>query len=421
MKDNANILVVGSGGREHAIAKALLKSQHVKTVFCAPGNVGMQNDGIKTVEIDELDFSSLKDFVKKNDVDWTFVGPEVALVNGIVDSFLADDLKIIGPNKRAAKLEGSKDYALRFMEKYQIPTAKFKTYQDEKSALLGLKNFSLPVVLKVDGLAAGKGVVIAKTMQEAQAQIKLMFAQGQKQIVLEEFLKGDEYSLFVLTNQQDWQVLPMAQDHKRAFDADKGPNTGGMGAYSPVPQLTLNDYQKMLTKVVLPTINGLKKGSYAYCGIIYIGLILTKEGPKVIEYNVRLGDPETQVVLPRITSDFYILLDACVNQKQLPKITVSQKAVLGVVLAAKGYPKTPLKGQILPTLVSNATIDIDYANVKKVDDNLVGNGGRILNVLASAKDLTTAQQDVYTYLKNYCFNDCFYRKDIGFKATKKSF
>lgn len=421
MKNNVKILVVGSGGREHAIAKALLQSPHVAAVFCAPGNVGMQNDGIRTVDICELAFDALKGFVIENEIEWTFVGPENALVAGIVDSFQADGLKILGPNKRAAQLEGSKDYAMRFMEKYQVPTAKFATYQDSKSAIAGLEQFGEPVVIKADGLAAGKGVVIAQTKQEACLEIKLMFKKGQKQIVLEEFLDGDEYSLFVLTNQKNWRVLPLAQDHKRAFDNDQGPNTGGMGAYSPVPQLLESDYQKMLTQVVKPTIAGLNKGKYQYCGIIYIGLILTKQGPKVIEYNVRLGDPETQVILPRISNDFFTLLDTCVNELELPQIKESSQAVLGVVLAANGYPKEPIKNQVLPVLNKTDVIDIDYANVKSHDEAFMGNGGRLLTVISQGDNLIQAQKQAYQYLNEFDFDGCFYRKDIGFKATNYKF
>ena len=236
MTKKLRLLVVGAGGREHAIAKSLAQSSLVEKVFCAPGNVGMASDKIEVVNIGELEFDALKGLVAEEKIDWTFVGPENALVAGIVDSFEADGLKIFGPNKEAAQLEGSKDYAMRFMDQYQIPTAKFATYQSSETAIAGLKNFSEPIVIKADGLAAGKGVVIAPSKQAAEAEIRLMFKKGQKQIVLEEFLAGDEYSLFVLIGKSGYRILPMAQDHKRAFDQDKGPNTGGMGAYSPVPQ-----------------------------------------------------------------------------------------------------------------------------------------------------------------------------------------
>lgn len=415
------ILVVGSGAREHAIAKKLLQSSEVSEVFCAPGNPGMQIDGIKIVQISELAFDALKGFVKENEISWTFVGPENALVAGIVDSFQADGLQIFGPNKRAAQLEGSKDYAMRFMEKYQIPTAKFATYQNSKDAIAGLNEFGLPVVIKADGLAAGKGVVIAQSSSQAIAEIKLMFKKGQKQIVLEEFLDGAEYSLFVMTNSKNWQVLPMAQDHKRAYDHDLGPNTGGMGAYSPVPQLSKTDYQRMLTEVVQPTIDGLKQGNYEYCGIIYIGLILTAQGPKVIEYNVRLGDPETQVVLPRIENDFAKIVTTCLAQAEIPELKFSNQAVLGVVIAANGYPQDPLKGQVLPNLSQTKNLTLNYANVISQEQTLLGAGGRLVTVVSQATNLNDAQQNAYAYLAKQDLIDCFYRKDIGAKATGQTF
>lgn len=421
MAEKLRLLVVGSGGREHAIAKALANSPLVEKVFCAPGNVGMVSDKIEVVNINELDFEALKGLVAEEKIAWTFVGPEDALVAGIVDSFEADGLKIFGPNKQAAQLEGSKDYAMHFMDKYDIPTAKFATYQSSAAAIEGLALFEEPVVIKADGLAAGKGVVIAPTKQAAEAEIKLMFKKGQKQIVLEEFLAGDEYSLFVLIGPSGYRILPMAQDHKRAFDQDKGPNTGGMGAYSPVPQLAQADYQRMLTEVVKPTISGLQKANLNYQGILYIGMILTPKGPKVIEYNVRLGDPETQVVLPRLASDFAELIDAFVNHRDLPEVKVKPTACLGVVLAAEGYPQNPIKGQTIALQLADSSLDIDYANVTGNITSLKGAGGRILTVLASAPSLAEAQLKVYECLNSQEQAETFYRKDIGYKATKASF
>ncbi len=421
MTKKLRLLVVGAGGREHSIAKSLAQSSLVEKVFCASGNVGMASDKIEVVNIGELEFDALKGLVAEEKIDWTFVGPENALVAGIVDSFEADGLKIFGPNKEAAQLEGSKDYAMRFMDQYQIPTAKFATYQSSETAIAGLKDFSEPIVIKADGLAAGKGVVIAPSKQEAEAEIRLMFKKGQKQIVLEEFLAGDEYSLFVLIGKAGYRILPMAQDHKRAFDQDKGPNTGGMGAYSPVPQLAKADYQRMLTEVVEPTIAGLKQANLNYQGVLYIGMILTAQGPKVIEYNVRLGDPETQVVLPRLATDFAELINAFVTEADLPEVKVKPNACLGVVLAAEGYPQAPLKGQTISLQLADESLDIDYANVTGSVDDLKGAGGRILTVLASAPSLAEAQLKVYECLNSQVQTETFYRKDIGFKATKASF
>lgn len=419
MKDDLKLLVVGSGGREHAIAKKLLASSHVSQVYCAPGNPGMTVDGIIPVAISELDFLALKGFCYEEKIAWTFVGPENALVAGIVDSFEADGLKIFGPAKTAAQLEGSKDFAMRFMNKYAVPTAKFATFSDSASAIEGLAEFSEPVVIKADGLAAGKGVVIAQTKDQAREEIALMFKKGQKRLVLSEFLSGAEYSLFVAVGRKDYRILPMAQDHKRAFDFDKGLNTGGMGAYSPLPQLPETDYQRMLHEVVEPTIAGLRQEEFDYCGILYIGLIMTEQGPKVIEYNVRLGDPETQVVLPRITSDFAQLIDCALNGDALPAIEVTAKACLGVVVAAAGYPGEYLKGQVLPGLQATDEIKVDYANVSEKVERFVGNGGRLLCVLALEDDLQLAQAKAYSYLAQHKFVDCYYRHDIGAKATGK--
>lgn len=421
MKDKQKLLVIGSGGREHAIAKKLLASPHVAQVFCAPGNPGMVEDGIVTLGISELDFEALKGFCYEEEIDWTFVGPENALVAGIVDSFEADGFKIFGPDKRAAKLEGSKDFAMRFMNKHAIPTARFETYQSSETALAGLAHFTEPVVIKADGLAAGKGVVIATTKVDAEKEIALMFKKGQKQIVLSEFLAGPEYSLFVVVGKNGHRILPLAQDHKRALDDDKGANTGGMGAYSPLPQLAQADYEKMVTEVVEPTIAGLRAEDFNYCGILYIGLILTKTGPKVIEYNVRLGDPETQVVLPRVENDLALLVEKALSGETLPEIKVSQDACIGVVIAAEGYPGQYETGQVLPTFKETEQLSFDYANVAEKEHELIGNGGRIVTVLAKAETLAKAQAEVYAFLATKELTGCYYRHDIGTKATQKKY
>ncbi|MEE5988630.1 phosphoribosylamine--glycine ligase [Ligilactobacillus equi] len=416
------VLVIGSGGREAAIAQKLIASEQVAQVFVAPGNPGMQAmEGVIPVNIGELEFDALKGFVEENQIDWTFVGPEDALVAGIVDDFQAAGYPIFGPDKAAAMLEGSKDYAMRFMKRYQVPTAKFGTYTNSQAALAAMEHFGFPLVIKADGLAGGKGVVISPDVASAQAEIKLMFKKGQSQIVLEEYLEGSEYSMFIVVGQDDYQILPLAQDHKCAYDGDQGPNTGGMGSYSPVPQLSEIDYQKMLTEVVSPTIVGLRDVHPNYRGILYIGMILTPTGPKVIEYNVRLGDPETQVVLPRIKSDFGRLIKAAIDGEKLPPITVSPRACLGVVVAAQGYPKAPVKGQILPKMPNQEGIEVVYANVASQEEDLVGNGGRILMVCGQNTNLIQVQAQVYDYLAQINFDQCFYRKDIGFKVTQTKF
>lgn len=416
MTEKANLLVVGEGGREFAIAKALKKSPEVDHVYCAPGNVGMPTVGVEPVAIAENDFAALIKFAKEHNVKWTFVGPEDCLVDGIVDDFQAAGLKIFGPNARAAQLEGSKDYALNFMEHYGIPTAKHTSYRDQTAILEHVDQFGYPVVIKENGLAGGKGVVIAHDHKEAVRTIKEMFSSGQARIVLEECLRGPEYSMFVVIQDGNYRILPMAQDHKRAYDGDKGPNTGGMGAYSPLPQLSASDRHKMIDEVVEPTVAGLVKGEYHYHGVLYIGLMLTSEGPKVIEYNVRLGDPETQVVLPRLATDFYQLIDAVVNDQSLPEVKERTTASFGVVLASAGYPQKPVHGQLLGNFPDSDKIEIDYANVTGTLNELKGAGGRLLMVLSEAASLQEAHDRVYAYLKEFPHDKCFYRHDIGAKA-----
>ena len=416
MTDKVNLLVIGEGGREFAIAKKLKRSPHVDHVYCAPGNVGMPTVGVEPVDIEENDFAGLIRFAKEHDVKWTFVGPEDCLVDGIVDDFHAAGLKIFGPDARAAQLEGSKDYALNFMNNYGVPTAKHASYRDQTAILEHVDQFGYPVVIKENGLAGGKGVVIAKDHDEAVQTIKEMFASGQARIVLEECLDGPEYSMFVVISNGHYRILPMAQDHKRAYDGDRGPNTGGMGAYSPLPQLADADREQMINEVVKPTVDGLVKGEYHYHGILYIGLMLTADGPKVIEYNVRLGDPETQVVLPRLATDLYELVDAAIDDRPLPEIKESAEASFGVVLASKGYPKKPVHGQELGSFPASEGIEIDYANVSRTLDHLKGAGGRLLIVIAEENTLQEAHDRVYSYLDQLDQPECFYRHDIGAKA-----
>lgn len=415
MKNKLSILVVGSGGREFAVAKKFKESPSVKEVYCAPGNSGMQTIGITTVAIDEMDLDGLLGFVKENKIDWTFVGPENVLCAGIVDKFEKNGQKIFGPNQRAAQLEGSKNYALQFMDNYHVPTARHEAFENPEDCITGLKDFSYPVVIKEDGLAGGKGVTIASDEATAKVTIKDMFAGGQSKIVLEECLVGPEYSMFVVISEDQYRILPIAQDHKRVGDGDTGPNTGGMGSYCPIPQLSESDRQRMIEEIVEPTIKGLIQGKYHYHGVLYIGLMMTDLGPKVIEYNVRLGDPETEVVLPKMSTDFADLIDAAVNEREMPEVKENKQAILGVVLCAEGYPKNPVKIN-LGKLPASDKVDIDYASVMGKLDNLQSTGGRILMAISEADDLRTAQANVYEYLDQLDIPHTFYRHDIGNKA-----
>lgn len=417
MENKLSILVVGSGGREFAVAKKFKESPLVEEVYCAPGNSGMQTIGVKNVNLNEMDLDGLLAFAQEHHISWTFVGPENVLCAGIVDKFTKAGQKIFGPNQRAAQLEGSKEYALKFMDKYKVPTAMHETFDSPQKCIAGLKNFSYPVVIKEDGLAGGKGVTIASDEEVAQKTIRAMFSGGQKRLVLEECLVGPEYSMFVVVSEDQYRILPTAQDHKRVGNGDQGPNTGGMGSYCPLPQLSKHDRQKMIEKIVKPTIQGLIAGEYHYHGVLYIGLMMKSSGPKVIEYNVRLGDPETEVVLPKMKTDFAQLVDAAINEDVMPEIEENDQAILGVVLCAEGYPKNPMQIK-LGKLPQSDKVYIDYANVSGDLSNLQNNSGRILMVISESEDLKRSQTNVYEYLNSLDIPHTFYRYDIGDKALK---
>lgn len=335
-----NILVIGSGGREHAIAKQFMDSPSVENVFVAPGNDGIARD-VQIVPIDVLAFEELATFAKDNNIDLTFVGPEQPLAAGIVDYFEAEGLRIFGPTKAAAQIEGSKAFAKEIMDKYNIPTAAYETFTEVASAKAYIEKLGAPIVVKADGLAAGKGVVVAMTVEEANQAVEDMignqlYGESSSRVVIEEFLAGEE---FFMSFVHKGQIYPMviAQDHKRAYDGDKGPNTGGMGAYSPVPQISSDIVDRAYETVVVPTVKAMTAEGITFTGILYAGLILTNEGPKVIEFNARFGDPETQVVLPRMTSDFGKFMIALMDETPF-ELTWSNEAVLGVVIASEGYP-----------------------------------------------------------------------------------
>lgn len=416
------LLVIGSGGREHAICRKLLEDPQVDAVFCAKGNPGMQKDGVQLVDIAEDDHPALIQFVKENQIDWTFVGPEIPLLNGIVDDFQAAGLKIFGPNQQAAMIEGSKDFAKQLMRDYHIPTAKYQTFSDFEAAKSYVLENGAPIVIKADGLAAGKGVVVAMTEQEALEALEDMlldhkFGASSAQVVVEEFLAGEEFSLLSFVRENEVYPMVVAQDHKRIFDGDKGPNTGGMGAYSPVPQIPESMVQTAIKDIVQKAADGMVDRKTPFTGILYAGLIATKEGPKVIEFNARFGDPETQVVLPRLKTSLAQIIDDLLNNRQ-PDITWYDFATLGVVVAAPGYPADYEKNIVLPEMQNTEEQTVYYAGVTAKKEQLVSSGGRVFLVTSQGTNLADAQRKAYAYLNQYDLSQFFYRKDIGFKALK---
>ncbi|KZE64763.1 phosphoribosylamine--glycine ligase [Fictibacillus phosphorivorans] len=415
-----NVLVIGKGGREHALVWKFANSPSVTQVFAAPGNPGMAEQAT-CVSIKENDIDELVSFAKTNTIGLTFVGPEVPLLDGIVNRFTEEGLVIFGPSKEAAQIEGSKSFAKNLMKKYGIPTASSETFTDYDMALSYVREKGAPIVLKADGLAAGKGVIVAATLKEAEEGLyELMvdkrFGASSEKVVVEEFLEGEEFSLMSFVH--DEIVLPMeiAQDHKRAYDGDKGPNTGGMGAYSPVPQIPESAVQKAIQEIVQPTVSAMKQEGTPFTGILYAGLILTKEGPKVIEFNARFGDPETQVILPRLENDLAELLLSLLNNNN-PELQWSEESVLGVVLASNGYPVSSSEPEVIEGLQNmlNET-SVFHAGTKSAGDSLKTDGGRILLVASKGKSLSEAQEKVYAEMKKITCEGSFYRKDIGFKA-----
>ena len=414
------VLVIGSGGREHAIAKQFNEAPSVEKVFVAPGNDGMKNDA-EVVAIDALDFTSLASFAKENDIALTFVGPEQPLAAGIVDYFQAQGLTIFGPSKAAAQIEGSKSYAKEIMNKYNIPTAAHETFTEAAPAIAYIKEQGAPIVIKADGLAAGKGVIVAMTEEEAIEAVEDMignqrFGDSSSRVVIEEFLDGEEFSFMSFVHKGQIYPMVIAQDHKRAYDGDKGPNTGGMGAYSPVPQIPQEVVSDAYIKIVEPTVKAMEEEGVSFTGILYAGLILTNKGPKVIEFNARFGDPETQVVLPRMASDFGLFMKALMEEKYFD-LQWHDEAMLGVVVAAEGYPGDVEKGNPLPDL-SDIELPVYHAGTKQVDGEFVGNGGRVLLVAAQANTLKEAQEKVYAELAKKEWDKFFFRSDIGWRTFK---
>ncbi|PFD97222.1 phosphoribosylamine--glycine ligase [Bacillus cereus] len=417
-----NVLVIGRGGREHALAWKFAQSEQVEKVYVAPGNEGMR-DVAMPVDIDENDFDALVLFAKENNIGLTFVGPEIPLMNGIVDRFEAEGLRVFGPNKAAAVIEGSKAFTKELMKKYDIPTAAYETFTNYEEAVAYIQKVGAPIVIKADGLAAGKGVTVAMTLEEALQAVKEMlqdvkFGEASKKVVIEEFLDGQEFSLMAFVNGTTVYPMVIAQDHKRAFDGDKGPNTGGMGAYSPVPQIPESAVSEAIETILHPTAKAMIQEGRSFTGILYAGLILTNEGPKVIEFNARFGDPETEVVLPRLESDLVDVCNYVLDGKGLT-LKWSEEAVIGVVLASKGYPEAYEKGAVISGLDTLEDAIVFHAGTAMKHGDFVTNGGRVLFVACKGKDLQEAKDNVYKEIKKIESDGLFYRSDIGYRAVAK--
>lgn len=419
------VLVIGSGGREHALAWKIAQNKEVSRVYVAPGNAGTAlNPDMMNVPI--TDINELAEFAIKEQIGITVVGPEAPLSQGVVDVFRANDLKIFGPTKAAAQLESSKDYAKAFMMRHHIPTAKYQTFSDAIKAHAYVESNGAPIVIKADGLAAGKGVVVAMTLEEAHAAIDAMLSDNKlgdagARVVIEEFLTGEEASFMVMVDGKNILPLATSQDHKRLLDADQGPNTGGMGAYSPAPIVTPEIHARIMREVIRPTIEGMAKDGIPYTGFLYAGLMISPDGTlKTLEFNCRMGDPETQPILIRLKSDFLTLAEhAIAGTLDKAEVEWDRRFALGVVMASANYPDTPKLGDEItgiPKELENGYVF--HAGTTLKDGKAITNGGRVLCVTALGETVKFAQQRAYQIVEGIHFNGAQYRKDIGYRAIK---
>ena len=421
------VLVIGSGGREHALCWAIAASPLCDKLYCAPGNPGIAKEAT-CVPIAATDIDAILAFVKQEKIDFVIVGPEAPLVAGLVDRLEAAGIAAFGPSAAAAALEGSKGFTKDLCAKYDIPTARYRRFTDASAAKAYVRSEGAPIVVKADGLAAGKGVTVAISLAEAEAAIDdalvaNRFGAAGAEVVIEEFLTGEEASFFVLSDGKHALPLASAQDHKRVFDGDKGPNTGGMGAYSPAPCVTPAIADEVMARIIYPTLDGMAKDGHPYKGVLYAGLMLTATGPQLIEYNVRFGDPECQVLLPRLKSDLLpALLAARDGVLKDFDLRWHDEAALCVVLAAKGYPDDPLRGSEIRGLdaaaASDPTVQIFHAGTKRVGEKLLADGGRVLNVVALSATIEEARRRAYAVIDRIDWPEGFCRRDIGWRALQ---
>lgn len=411
-----NVLVIGAGGREQALVSKLHQSPLIEKLYAIPGNDAMTHLAEVHTEIAETDHEAILQFVQQHHIEWVIIGPEQPLIDGLSNKLRDNHVKVFGPNKEAAQIEGSKSFAKRLMEKYDIPTADYKEIDNKTEALNYVNECELPIVVKKDGLAAGKGVIIANTRDEAIEAVEVLYPQEDGKVVFEQFLEGEEFSLMTFIN-GDYAVPfdCIAQDHKRAYDNDEGPNTGGMGAYCPVPHISNDVLERTNKDIAQPIARALKEEGYDYFGLLYIGAILTKEGPKVIEFNARFGDPEAQVLLSRLESDLMAQIVA-LDRKEPIRFQWIDDYVVGVMLASKGYPGSYEKG----AEVSGFEVNNHYfvSGLKKENDTFLTSGGRVVLAIGKGKTIQQAQKDAYGNVEKIKSDQLFYRKDIGNKALK---
>ena len=417
-----NVAIIGSGGREHAICCSLKKSKKIEKIYCFPGNAGTEKIATN-VKIDINNFNEIKKFVKENQISFLVIGPEEPLVNGIVDYFEKENIKIFGPNKISAQLEGSKIFTKKICQKYKIPTADFGIFKNLNDAEKFLKKTIYPIVVKADGLASGKGVYICKDLSEAIVSIKEIF-DGKfgkaEEVLIEEFLKGEEMSYFIISDGKIFKFFQTAQDHKRVEEGDKGKNTGGMGAYSPSRLINNELEEKIINKIIKPTLAGLKDLKSNYKGFLYAGLMIVNNEPYLIEYNVRMGDPECQTILPKLKTDlFEILVSCCEENLANVEIEWSNEKSLCIVLCSKGYPESYKKEVLIDGLekINKSNEDFIYhAGTKRVKNKIYSNGGRVLNFVSLSNNFEESRNKSISLIKNLNWENGFFRKDIGYKV-----